>query len=110
GMYTDEKGYYKLDHIDKGEYTIVLYGLGYVGQERKIVLKNGETSVQNFKLKLETQEMESISVYGRSETKEVQLQAYNVTAVDARKLHNSTLDLSHALDRVSGVRIREDGG
>ena len=25
-------------------------------------------------------------------------------------MHNSTLDLSHALDRISGVRIRETGG
>jgi len=110
GMYTDEKGYYKLDQINKGTYTIVIYGLGYTGQEKEITLKAGETATQNFKLKTETQTLETVSVYGRSETKEVQLQAYNVTAVDARKLHNSTLDLSHALDRVSGVRIRENGG
>ena len=110
GIYTDDKGYYKLDQISPGNYTVVIYGLGYSGQEKTITLKAGEEAIQNFKLKTETQTLETVSVYGRSEAKEVQLQAYNVTAVDARKLHNSTLDLSHALDRVSGVRIRESGG
>jgi outer membrane receptor protein involved in Fe transport len=33
-----------------------------------------------------------------------------VTAVDAKKLYNSTLDISGALDRVAGIRVRESGG
>lgn len=55
-------------------------------------------------------QLEKVTVTGRSATQLVNRQAYNVTAIDAKKLHNSTLDLSHALDRVSGIRVRESGG
>lgn len=55
-------------------------------------------------------ELEKVTVVGHSATQLVNRQSYNVTAIDARKLHNSTLDLSHALDRVSGIRVRETGG
>lgn len=55
-------------------------------------------------------ELEKVTVIGRSATQLVNRQSYNITAIDAKKLHNSTLDLSHALDRVSGVRVRETGG
>ncbi|RZS74208.1 outer membrane receptor protein involved in Fe transport [Pseudobacter ginsenosidimutans] len=54
--------------------------------------------------------LEKVTVVGRSATQLVNRQAYNVTAIDAKKLYNSTLDLAHALDRVSGVRVRETGG
>lgn len=42
--------------------------------------------------------------------KRVNTSAYNVVAVDTRQLRNTNLDLSHILDRVSGVKVREDGG
>ncbi|PRD46838.1 TonB-dependent receptor domain-containing protein [Sphingobacterium haloxyli] len=54
--------------------------------------------------------IDSVVVHGRTQVQEVNRQPYNVTALDAKSLHNTTLDLSHALDRVSGVRVRETGG
>lgn len=54
--------------------------------------------------------IDSVVVHGRTQVQEINRQAYNVTALDAKSLHNTTLDLSHALDRVSGVRVRETGG
>jgi outer membrane receptor protein involved in Fe transport len=47
---------------------------------------------------------------GKSATRKVNESAYNVVAIDARALHNKSLDLAHALDRISGVRVRESGG
>src|SRR5690606_34862698 len=54
--------------------------------------------------------IDSVVVMGRTRVHEINRQAYNVTAIDATKLHNSTLDIGHAIDRVSGVRVRESGG
>ncbi|MCR6641797.1 MAG: carboxypeptidase-like regulatory domain-containing protein [Sporocytophaga sp.] len=110
GVYTDAKGNYKIEGIASGTYTLVVYGMGYVVKEKEITLKPGENSVVNLQVKSEAQQMEIVEVYGRSQTKEIQQQAYNVVAVDAKKLHNTTLDLGQALDRVSGVRVRESGG
>jgi hypothetical protein len=44
--------------------------------------------------------METVNVIERTANREVNRQAFNVTSIDEKKLHNSTLDISHALDRV----------
>ncbi len=36
--------------------------------------------------------------------------AYNAVSVDMTKLRNTNMDVAHALDKVSGVNVREDGG
>src|SRR5690606_18544185 len=66
--------------------------------------------VVDFSLTPDINQMEEVTVIGRTSNQEINRQAYNVTSLDASKLHNTTLDLSHALDRVSGVRVRENGG
>jgi outer membrane receptor protein involved in Fe transport len=54
--------------------------------------------------------LDEVVVVGHSKVKEINESAYNVVAVDAGTLRNTTLDISQALDRVSGVKIRETGG
>ncbi|MCE7066628.1 TonB-dependent receptor [Dyadobacter sp. CY326] len=110
GTFADAKAHYSLENLPAGPLTIVVSFLGFEPETEKITLKEGESVQSNFRLKGVTQELESVAVIGRSEAREVNRQAYNVTAIDAKKLQNSTLDLSHALDRVSGVRVRESGG
>ncbi|SKB80015.1 TonB-dependent receptor [Dyadobacter psychrophilus] len=110
GTFSDEKARYALENLPAGPATLAVSFLGFEPETKQITLKAGEKAEANFRLKAISQELESVSVIGRSEAKEVNRQAYNVTAIDAKKLQNSTLDLSHALDRVSGVRVRESGG
>ncbi|MCF2499169.1 TonB-dependent receptor [Dyadobacter chenhuakuii] len=110
GTFSDSKARYALENLPAGPCTLVISFLGFEPETKQINLKDGESEQANFRLKAISQELESVSVIGRSEAKEVNRQAYNVTAIDAKKLQNSTLDLSHALDRVSGVRVRESGG
>src|SRR5690606_20725859 len=54
--------------------------------------------------------LNEVEVIGKSAIKEVREAPYNVVALDAKSLYNSTLDLGHMLDRASGVKIRETGG
>jgi outer membrane receptor protein involved in Fe transport len=110
GTLSTADGKYLLENIHPGSYDLMIHFLGYKPQYQKIIFEAGIKYKVNFKLIPEIRELESVSVIGRSETGEVKRQAYNVTAIDAKKLQNSTLDLSHALDRVSGVRVRESGG
>lgn len=110
GTFTDVNGRYHLDRLAAGPYRITVSYLGYQKHTRELSLKEAQRLKLDFHLKANPHELEAVSVIGRTEAKEVSRQAYNVTAVDARKLQNSTLDLSHALDRVSGVRVRESGG
>jgi len=110
GVFSTEAGRYTLASLAPGAYTLRVTFLGFQPVERKIVLKAGEHQRLDLVLEPDAHQLEDVSVIGRSEVREVNRQSFNVTAIDAGKLHNSTLDLSHALDRVSGVRVRENGG
>ncbi len=56
-----------------------------------------------------THQLGEVVVRG-NQVQRVNSSAYNVMAVDTRSLRNTNLDLAHVLDRVSGVKVREDGG
>ena len=55
-------------------------------------------------------ELEEVVIEAKSPVQHVRETSFNVIALDAKRLHNTSLDLSHALDRISGVKIRETGG
>ncbi|GAA4793492.1 TonB-dependent receptor [Olivibacter ginsenosidimutans] len=110
GAKTDEQGSYKLSSLKSGQYQITVSALGFRKSVKSVRVAEGQQVILDFSLKSEMTQMDEVSVIGRTTNQEVNRQAYNVTSLDAAKLHNTTLDLSHALDRVSGVRVRENGG
>ncbi|MFZ0596150.1 MAG: TonB-dependent receptor, partial [Flavobacterium sp.] len=107
---SDENGKFIFKNVKPGKHILKISAIGFSTQKKHIEV-SGNNDV-NFSIQLESElnELESVTVLGRSQTDKVNKQAYSVTAIDAKKLHNSTLDLAHALDRVSGVRVREAGG
>lgn len=56
-----------------------------------------------------SQELHAATVYGSS-VRRINRSSFNAVAVDMTKLRNTNLDIAHALDRVSGVSVREEGG
>lgn len=56
-----------------------------------------------------THNIQEVVVYG-SQVNRVNTSAYNAIAVDTRKLQNTNYSLANVLDRLSGVKVREDGG
>ncbi|WP_125723086.1 TonB-dependent receptor [Flavobacterium ustbae] len=108
-MISDENGNFVFKNVKPGKYTLKISAIGFSGQKKQIEVLDNNVTI-SLQLDNELQELESVTVIGRTATDKVNKQAYSVTAIDAKKLHNTTLDLSHALDRVSGVRVREQGG
>ncbi|MFC3353486.1 TonB-dependent receptor plug domain-containing protein [Sphingobacterium zeae] len=106
---TDENGYFELKNITERSITINASAVGFQKLTKTIALKAGENSI-NIELIADQKEIEQVEVFGRTKVQEVNRQAFNVTAVDATKLYNTTMDISSALDRVAGVRVRESGG
>lgn len=107
---TDNEGNYTLTDVPEGPYSLFVTGLGMEQQHRDITVKDGGSSVQDFTVVIESVALKNVTVLGLTELQSVNRQAYNVTTIDAKKLYNTTLDLSHALDRLSGIRVRESGG
>ncbi|WP_417445075.1 TonB-dependent receptor [Joostella sp.] len=111
GVTTDIHGIYDLNtNARSGNYTLKVSYLGFKEKELKVDLNDGETLKLDFQLEESSYDLEEVVVSGQSIVDQVREKAFNVSVVDAKELHNTTLDLGHALDRVSGIRVRESGG
>lgn len=106
---TNAKGEYIIQ-APAGNYNLVMSCVGYKPIKKAVTLKAGNSQVVNLKAESSISTLNEVIVTGKSNVQKINQSAYNVVAVNTKLLHNSTLDLSHALDRISGVRIRETGG
>lgn len=106
---TNNAGYFKFENLTSSEAKVLVQALGYESYLETIQLKNGINTI-HVVLKETKEKIQEVTVHGLTKVQEVNRQAFNVASVDATKLHNSTLNLSKALDRVSGIRVRETGG
>lgn len=106
----DDLGQFVLNNVPTGQRTIEISAIGFNNITKKVTVTESKTTQLVVEATASETTLETVSVIGRSSTQLANRQAYNVTAIDAKQLHNSTLDLSHTLDRVSGVRVRESGG
>ncbi len=109
-VHSDDNGYFKFSNISGTTVKIEITVVGLDAFKTRIKLPAKTTDPLVFNLQKDDKKIEEVHVLGRTEHQEINRQAYNIVAVDAKALHNTTLDLSHALDRVSGVRVREAGG
>lgn len=76
----------------------------------QVILSNHLTIPIIIEMQDDSRNINEVEVMGLTKVKEINRQAYNVTAIDATKLYNSTLNIADALDKVAGVRVRESGG
>ncbi len=106
---TDSNGILMLKDLIVREYQLTVTASGYLKLHTTAFLKPGLNQLHII-LKKDTSSLEKVYVFGYSPVTLVNRQAYNVTAIDAQKLHNNTLDIAHILDRVPGARLRESGG
>lgn len=106
----DGNGLFRLERLAAGKLTITATAIGMKSQQKSILVTAGSSTELHFILLSSIQQLESVDINGRTVTQQVNKQAYNVTAIDAKKLHNTSLDIGQALDRVSGIRVKETGG
>ena len=110
GGITDINGEFeiKIKHPEE-EYNIVVNFVGYKTEKRHFNPK-----VQKHYLEISMQEdamtLNEVVVKGLSPAEKVQRLAYNVSLLETSKLKNTTFDLANAIDKISGVKIRQNGG
>ncbi len=109
GLVTDENGKFSLSVPSNQKYILEFSFMGFKDHKEEISLGSVAKKLR-IKLEEDENDLEEFTVLGKSELREIKERAFNVEVVDARKLHHTNLDLGHALDRVSGVRVRESGG
>lgn len=108
---TNSKGEFNIKSVPTGIITVRISVVGFKSLEREVRGSEVQSNnFQNFTLEEALAQIEQVDIVGRSESDQINRQAYNVTAIDAKKFYNTTMDIGQALNRVSGVRIRESGG
>jgi outer membrane receptor protein involved in Fe transport len=110
GTMTDEAGRFELPFpTRKSSLKLTVSLVGY--KTREITISYPPTKTY-YRIEMEEDALtlNEVLITGKSAAKKINELAYNVVAVEVKQLHNTTMDLSHALDRVSGVRTRESGG
>ncbi len=108
GGTTNERGRYRLK-APAGDYTLTVSAIGYDPFEQRISLKRGEPLEINVTLTPKNQELAEVTVVSTGVSR-VQRSAYNTVAVDTREMRNSTKNLSDALAKAPGMKLRESGG
>lgn len=107
GCSTNEEGMYFL-YAPPGKYTLVVSAIGYETMERPVVLTQ-ERQKMHITLRDSQIALDEIVVMGNGVSR-VNRSAFNAVAVDARALQNSTKNLSDALSKTPGLKLRESGG
>lgn len=108
GGTTNEEGIYHLQ-VPAGNYTLVVSAIGYKTVEHPVELVAGERMKQNVTIAPHTTELDEVVVVTNGISR-VKRSAYNVIALDTKGLQNSTQNLSDALSKAPGMKLRESGG
>lgn len=110
GINTLENGSFRFPGLSAGKYTLEIRAMGFKKLIKQVQLPADNTPSLVIKLKKDDKGLSEVTVWGKTAVEAVRQQSYNVVAVDAKKLYNTTMDVGQVLNRVSGVRVRESGG
>ena len=108
GCTTNEKGLYHLK-APAGKYTLTVSAIGFETVEKEVEILADGRSRQNVILKPSVTELDEVVVVSNGVGR-IKRSAFNAVAVDTRELQNSTKNLSEALQKLPGMKLRESGG
>lgn len=109
--FTDKNGVFELKNLEPGNYKIRFEAFGYPDLVFNALLIDGEDlTLRDIQFLKKNTRLNTVTVVGRNSIQALKQQGFNVAAIDANKLHNTTYDLNQALNKVSGIRVRESGG
>lgn len=106
---SDESGNFLLN-IPAGKHTLCASFIGYQPFEKEITVRPDENILINIELKEVNNRLEDIVVTGKSSVRRINESAFNVIAIDTKALRKTTMDVANVLDKVTGIKIREEGG
>lgn len=108
GSATDADGKYELT-APAGEYILTVSAIGYETYEKKVTLTAGKNQHFNIVIVPKEEQLEEVVVISNGIGR-LKRSAFNVIAIDAKSLQNSTQNLSEALAQAPGMKLRESGG
>lgn len=108
GGTTNHEGLYHLN-APAGDYTLVVSAVGYKTVEKPVKLIAGGRVKQNMTITPETQQLDEVTIVSTGVSR-IKRSPFNAVAVDTKELQNTTKNLSDALTKAPGMKLRESGG
>ena len=108
GGITNQEGIYHVS-APAGNYTLVVSAGGYKTVDKPVTLLIGQLVRQNITISPETQQLDEVTVVSTGVSR-LKRSAFNAVAVDTKELQNTTKNLSDALAKAPGMKLRESGG
>lgn len=108
GGTTNAEGLYHLK-APAGHYTFVVSAIGYKTVEKSVTLIAGQRIRQNATITPQAEELDEVVVVSNGISR-LKRSAFNAIAVDTKELQNSNKNLSDALAKAPGMKLREAGG
>lgn len=107
---TDAEGFFTLENVAYGDYSIKVQPMGGEEQSFKIVFKAGMPTL-TLKLKdISKEDLEGTTISGKTEKKEIETKGFAVNVIETQQAALQSIQTNELLDRSAGVRIRQDGG
>ena len=108
GCVSDLNGFFVLN-APVGQYTLVVSAMGYKTVKQRVTVEKGVAATVNLVIPEEALMLEELTVTASS-VERVKKTPFNAVAVDAKEWANSTKNLSDAMKKLPGVKLRESGG
>lgn len=105
GGTTDGEGRFRIK-APAGRYTLVVSAVGYKTIERPVTLERSSHEVVDLTITPDVQQLDEVTVVSTGVSR-VKRSAFNAVAVDTKELQNTTKNLSEALAKVPGMKLRE---
>ncbi len=109
GDVSDENGRYSIQGKE-GEYVVMATSIGYEPAEESVRLQKDATVVVDLTLQDADVEIEEVVVESVAGVATLRKSAFNAVALDATELYNTSKNLSDALAKAPGIKLRESGG
>jgi outer membrane receptor protein involved in Fe transport len=106
GAYTDSKGFYEIDNVKLGKYTVVASYVGYTASAKGVTLNSGKTVEINFQLGQGALNLDEVVVTGSLSERSIKESANPISIITPKDLQNRNLtSLSSVLQTVPGIVI-----
>ncbi len=108
GVSTNSDGYFQLNNLKPGKYTLKISMMGYTTIKKEINLIGNKKT--NFYLEEKVLQFSAVEVTAKSEERKIQEQAMPIAVITMRELQGTVSDVCDVLTKASGVKIRSSGG
>ncbi|OHT44333.1 TonB-dependent receptor [Flavobacterium tructae] len=106
---TNENGQYEIT-AEPGNYILQISYVGFKSKQIKININESNKRLTDVIIEEDTASLDEVKVTVKSKEERAREQAFNVNAIELKKLYNTSADLNQVLNRTSGIRIRETSG